>query len=177
MSVVRAAVRLRSADPAAVTGLLALRRSMPGQCPEALARYDLWSFEGDGDLESTVSELMSRYTDMLNPNKQERFILPDKGLLPGEDSGLIWVSVEVTDDCSSSSETWTSVVARAGFPVARVTSSVLWRLGYDPSIGPGRALALAREVGVSVSRSMGLLSNPVSQSAAIRLAQEAAPSR
>lgn len=170
MSRARVAIRLRSADPAAVTGLLALRRSLPGMCPAALARYDLWDFEGGPGLEQDVDGILSRYTDILNPNKQERIRVPGSGLLPGEDPGLTWVSVEVSDDCSSASETWTSVISRAGYGVTSVSFSVMWRLGFDPSLPSGTAMAYADEIAVSRSRKGGLLSNPVSQSVRIHLA-------
>jgi hypothetical protein len=180
MSTLRAAIRLRSSDPSAVTGLLALKRSMPESCPSAMNRYDLWTFEGGNDLEEAVRRLAASYTDILNPNKQELCMLPEEGLLPGEDGSLVWISVEVVDDLSSASETWTSVVARAGYPITSVACSVLWRLGYDPRAGVDGALSRARGVGISVTRQSGLLSNPVSQSARIRLASapgEAAPRR
>lgn len=170
MSLVRAAIRLLSADPAAVTGLIALRRSMAGKCPAAMARYDLWDFEGGPGLLESVEQILVRYTDILNPNKQECFFLPDTGALPGEDPSLIWISVEVIDNSSSASETWTSMVARAGLAVSSVSCSVLWRLGFDAGLAVEDALAFARDVAVSTTRSSGLLSNPVSQSVRIRLA-------
>lgn len=170
MSRLKIAIRLRSADPAAVTGLLALRRSLPGMCPAALSRYELWDFEGGPGLAGEVEGILSRYTDILNPNKQERLTLSDSGLLPGEDPGLTWISVEVTDDCSSASETWTSVISRAGYKVSSVGCSVLWRLGFDASLPVKTALAFGDEVAVSRSRKGGLLSNPVSQSVRVSLA-------
>jgi hypothetical protein len=174
MAAVRVAVRLKAADPAARTALLTLERLMPADCPLVLDRYDLWEFDtepGKGDM---VGGILGRFTDIVNPNKQVYAILDDGGLLDGEDPSLTWVSVEVEDHGSSASDSWSSVVARAGYRVFSVRSKVLWRLGFAGCTTPADALRKAGAVAVAVTRTAGLLANPVSQTALVRLSSGAA---
>lgn len=166
MTTFRVAVRLRAPDPAARTARLALSRVMPAECPATISRYDLWEFDVESGGLETVEGILSRYPDILNPNKQESILL-GREPLPGEDPSAAWVSVEVSDRDSGSSAGWTSVISRAGFPVAEVRCKVLWRLGYSGGGTPGESLEKARAVAVSVTRARGLLSNPVSQTARV----------
>lgn len=158
---VRAAVRLKSPDPAAVSGLEALRRFMPDQAPERMLRYDLWVFEDASPGE--VQRVMSVYPDIVNPNKQTAAVF-DGPLPPLPEDGTLWVGVMVTDTASSFSETWTELLGRAGFRTGGVTAGVLWVLGYPAGTPPDEALQRAGAVAVARDRRHGLLANPVSQS-------------
>ncbi|NLP05527.1 hypothetical protein GX411_06230 [Candidatus Fermentibacteria bacterium] len=166
MTTFRIAVRLRAPDPAARTARLALSRVMPAECPAILSRYDLWEFDVESGGLEVVEAILGRYPDILNPNKQESLVLGGEPL-PGEDASMTWVSVEISDRDSGSSAGWSSVIGRAGFPVAEVRCKVLWILGYPGSATTGEVLEKAGAVAVSVTRSRGLLSNPVSQTARI----------
>lgn len=167
MTTFRIAVRLRAPDPAARTALLALSRVMPAECPAVLSRYDLWEFDVQSGGIEVVEGILGRYPDILNPNKQESLVLGGGPLLPGEDASTTWISVEISDRDSGSSAGWSSVIGRAGFPVTGVRCKVLWRLGYRGGASPEGLLEKARAVAVSVTRSRGLLSNPVSQTAEV----------
>jgi hypothetical protein len=171
---VRIAVRLKAPDPAARTALLTLERLMPSECPLRLDRHDLWEFDFEPGDEGMAAAILSRFTDIVNPNKQVYTILGEGGLLDGEDPSLAWVSVEVEDHGSSASDSWSSVVARAGYRVFSVRSKVLWRLGFAGGTTPSEALRKAGAAAVAESRTAGLLANPVSQTALVRLSSGAA---
>lgn len=167
------AVALRAADPAATTALEALRRVMPDDAPESLLRFDLWEF---GSLEdrSGAQKLVSAYTDIVNPNKQV-YGFVENGMPPLPRDGRTWVCVTVEDLCSSSSESWTGLLERAGFGSGQVRIGVLWALGYAAGTAADEAVEKAGRVAVSVSRRQGLLSNPVSQTATLSPAWTAQP--
>jgi hypothetical protein len=171
---VRVAVRLKAPDPAARTALLTLERLMPADSPRRLDRHDLWEFDIDPGDEALIEGILDRFTDIVNPNKQIYTILRDGGLMDGEDPSLTWVSVEVEDHGSSASDSWSSVVARAGYRVFSVRSKVLWRLGFSGCTTPAEALRKAGAVAVAGTRTTGLLANPVSQTALVRLSSGAA---
>ncbi|MBD3369410.1 hypothetical protein GF402_03490 [Candidatus Fermentibacteria bacterium] len=159
---VRLVVGLRAEDPSAVTALATLKSQMPEECPRKLERYDLWEFELDGGGADTVREIAGRYVDIVNPNKNVHFVL-DGESVPPSSQGLdtVWVAVSNVDD--SDSLTWSKILRSVGYPLVMVRRSVLWGLCYPSpmrsDLSRARALAVAR----AVSRSRGLLGNPVSQ--------------
>lgn len=157
------AVRLKAPDPSAATALCTLSRVLPDCSPERLARYDLWEFlMKSGDLE-TVKEMVTHFTDIVNPNKHLSFILPMGSPPPGEEPGLSWTGVLVRNHRDSVSENWSRLLPRRGFPVAGVRYGVLWRFGYPMKTGNPEKLAM--KASLSLRRELGLLANPVSQEA------------
>ena len=162
MEKVLIAVRLKAPDPAAVTAEYTLRRIMPDQCPVRLDRYDLWEFDVSSGGRDTVSDAVSHFTDIVNPNKQ-KYTFVDSGLLPGEDPDLVWVGVMISDHDSSTSENWTSVMGKRGFPVESVRFETLWRLAWPAGTSLSEAREMALAVSTSRSRESGLLGNPVFQ--------------
>jgi hypothetical protein len=163
METVYVAVRLKSPDPGAVTALYTLRRTLPGSAPEQLFRYDLWEFVMKPGQAGAVPGMITRFTDIVNPNKHVSFILPPGGSPPGESGDLSWTGVLVRDHLDSRSRNWTALLARRGFPVEEARWGVLWRFGYSP--GTGDVQAMAMRATLSETRDSGLLANPVSQEA------------
>jgi len=156
-------VRLKAPDPAAMTALSTLRRINPEKCPEKLERYDHWSFSGLPGGGGTVSDIVSRFHDIVNPNKQT-WSFTDAGIeADRQTEPIVWVDVLVTDKIDSVSENWTAILRRNGYEVESVCWSVLWRFGFASDISESIARKKALELTVSTSRDHGLLANPVSQ--------------
>jgi hypothetical protein len=166
MSTVSIAVMLKSPDPAAVTALSTLERVLPAEVPLKLHRFEQWEFSGQACSVEAVTSAVGTYDDIVNPNKQI-WVIIGREPLPGEDPGLVWCSVVVTDREDSISENWTSILARRGFPFEQVVHSVLWRLGF-PSGTPAEEVS-RRSIAVAVTsrRESGLLANPVFQSVSV----------
>ncbi len=157
------AVRLKSPDPGAVTALATLGRTCGDHAPAELRRYDLWEFDMNDGTSGTVPVMVSHFTDIVNPNKHQSFILAGGEPPPGENPGLLWTGVVVRDHHDSRSLNWSQLLPRRGFPVQSVRWGVLWRFGFPP--GSRDIETLAMRASVSGSRGSGLLSNPVSQEA------------
>ena len=155
-------VGLKAPDPAAMTALSTLKRISPDIAPEELMRFDHWCFTGPGANRELVSEMVSHYTDIVNPNKQTWCFFDGKPVVPAGEPGTIRTSVLVTDRVDSVSENWTGILGRKYPGVTGVRYSVLWHLGFrqiSPDEARRRTLALA----VTSRRDSGLLANPVSQ--------------
>jgi hypothetical protein len=163
MERVYVAVRLKSPDPGAATALSTLRLVMPECAPVQLSRYDLWEFDMKPGASASVPGMISHFTDIVNPNKHQSFILTQGQPPPGENPGLRWTGVLVRDHSDSRSMNWSRLLPRRGFPVSSVRWGVLWRFGFGA--GPGDIDALAMKASLSESRDSGLLANPVSQEA------------
>ncbi len=121
-------VRLKSPDPAAMTAMSTFRRIYPDNCPGSLQRYDYWCFLNPAGGMETVSGIVSRYHDIVNPNKQtwsfiDEFSDPDDR----PDDGMVLIDVRVTDRIDSLSENWTAILRRNNSEVEGVLCSVLWR--------------------------------------------------
>ncbi|MCD6589558.1 MAG: hypothetical protein J7K88_13515 [Candidatus Fermentibacteraceae bacterium] len=163
MEKVQIAVRLITPDPAAVTALntvKAMRLQMP---PLKIHRYDLWEFKTAEGGKKTISEVVSHFTDIVNPNKQTWTFAGEGSVLNGEDPELLWVGIVVRDFEDSVSGNWTDLLERRGFPVNSVRWGVLWRLGYLKNTDEALARKMALDLAVSQTRTSGLFSNPVSQ--------------
>ncbi len=157
-------VRLKAPDPAAMTAMSTFRRIYPETCPDSLERYDYWCFLNPGRGRETVSEIVSRYHDIVNPNKQTWSFVDDisKPVAPLDD-GIILIDVLVTDRIDSVSENWTGILRRNNFEVDAVLCSVLWRFGYASGISVDNARSRVLDLTVSTHRDRGLLANPTSQ--------------
>jgi hypothetical protein len=166
MSTVSIAVMLKSPDPAAVTALSTIARVLPAECPVKLHRFERWEFSGPACNRESVSGAVGHFDDIVNPNKQA-WVFLGSGPLPGDDPGLVWCSVVVTDREDSISENWTSILVRKGFPFEQVAHSVLWRLGYPTGTQDAEVSRRSLAVSVTSSREGGLLANPVSQSVSV----------
>jgi len=160
MSEISVLVRLKSADPAAVTALSALRQMYLKEAPEQLCRFSRWSFSGSGLERKTVERVISHFTDIVNPNKESWSFAGEGRVLDPEQ---LWTAAGVTDMENSISENWTSILRSRGYGTVKVEFSVLWCLGFPPDLDPKEALRRTREMAVSRSRKRGLLANPVSQ--------------
>jgi hypothetical protein len=111
----------------------------------------------------TIREVILRYHDIVNPNKQTWSFIDD-GIVPeGSDNGTVWIGVLVTDRIDSVSENWTSILCRNRLDVEGVRWSVLWRFGFAPGTSQEDARMKALDLTVSSHRDHGLLANPVSQ--------------
>lgn len=161
-NIVRLAVGLRAEDPSAVTALATLRSQMPLECPMKMERYDLWEFHlygGDGD---AVERIAGHYVDLVNPNKHIHYVLHGSSMPPSpQDVTPVWIAISNRND--SDSLTWSEILVSAGYPLVKVRRAVLWGLFYPPSEGPDSSRAKALSVARAVSRSRGLLGNPISQ--------------
>ncbi len=156
-------VSLKAPDPAAMTALSTLMRISPGTAPLLLSRYDHWRFTGPGAGREFVSELVSHYTDIVNPNKQIWSFFEGETDPILTDPGMTWVAVLVTDRVDSISENWTGILGRNHRGVESVGYSVLWRLGFHESISLEEARGRTMTMAVTTHRDRGLLANPVSQ--------------
>ena len=157
-------VKLKSPDPAAMTALSTYRRIYPETCPDSLQRFDYWCFMNPGQGRETVSGIVSRYHDIVNPNKQTWSFI-DEFSAPVDRSGdrMVWVDVLVTDRIDSVSENWTAILRRNTSEVEGVLCSVLWRFGFASGISYDNARSRVLDLTVSSYRDHGLLANPVSQ--------------
>jgi len=158
------AVRLKSPDPAAMTAMSTFRRIYPESCPDSLQRYDYWRFMNPCRGRETVSGIVSRYHDIVNPNKQtwsfiDEFNKPVERL----NDSMVWIDVLVTDRIDSVSENWTAILRRNNCEVEEVLCSVLWRFGFASGISYENARNRVLDLTVSTYRDHGLLANPVSQ--------------
>lgn len=158
------AVRLKSPDPAAMTAMSTFRRIYPETCPDSLERYDYWCFLNPCLGRETVSGIVSRYHDIVNPNKQTWSFI-DEISEPGDrsDDRMVWIDVLVTDRIDSVSENWTAILRRNNCEVEGVLCSVLWRFGFTSGISFDNARNRVLDLTVSTYRDHGLLANPVSQ--------------
>ncbi len=162
MGEVSIAVSLKAPDPAAVTALAAMKRMDPSGAPGVLERYEYWTFRGPGVSRDAVTEMISHYTDIVNPNKQIWIFAGD--LLAGKkNDGRTWVPVLVSDRVDSVSETWTAILSGRRRRLETVRYSVLWLMGFDGGIPEDAAVAMAMGLAVTERRDRGLLANPVSQ--------------
>ena len=157
------AVRLKAPDPEAVTAAATAERLNPEISPGRILRRDHWCFEGTRRGRETVSEIVAHYHDIVNPNKHMWEFLSDCRRFDPPDDSHRWVGVLVTDIRNTVSENWTDILCRRGFGLEKVEYSVLWLLGFPPSLTMEKAEARAREITVSTARDRGLLANPVSQ--------------
>jgi hypothetical protein len=157
-------VRLKSPDPAAMTAMSTFRRIYPETCPDSLERYDYWCFMNPDQGRETVSGIVLRYHDIVNPNKQTWSFI-DELSNPSErsDDSMVWVDVLVTDRIDSVSENWTAILRRSSCEVEGVLCSVLWRFGFASGISYDNARKRVQDLTVSNYRDHGLLANPVSQ--------------
>lgn len=156
-------VRLKAPDPAAMTAMSTFKRISPEACPVFLERYDHWRFLNPGLGRETVSRIVSRYHDIVNPNKQTWSFIND-GILPaGPNETTVWVGVLVTDITDSVSENWTSILHKSSHDVEAVRWSVLWRFGFTSGTSLENAGKRVLDLTVSSHRDHGLLANPVSQ--------------
>lgn len=163
-TVFSAAVGLRASDPEALTALATLRETMGEGAPSRILRFGLWEVRMQGVPSSGVEEMLRRYEDIVNPNKNTLTMLDgDLRGLPGYDPDLLWVPVRVHNRDDAASESWLSLLSGAGFAVEDLGVSVLWLLGYSKVTGPKEAQRLADEAAVTRTRTRGLLGNPVSQ--------------
>jgi hypothetical protein len=156
-------VRLKAPDPAAMTAMTTFKRINPDICPNILERYDHWRFLNPARGRETVSEIVLRYHDIVNPNKQTWSFIDDGSMTAGPDNRIVWVGVLVTDRIDSVSENWTSILCRNRFDVEGVRWSVLWRFGFASGTSEEDARKKALDLTVSSHRDHGLLANPVSQ--------------
>lgn len=157
-------VSLKSPDPAAMTAMSTFRRIYPAKCPDKLLRYDHWRFMNPGQGTETVSGIVSRYHDIVNPNKQTWSYI-DEFSKPSDqsDDGMIWIDVLVTDRIDSVSENWTAILRRSSCEIDGVLCSVLWRFGFASGISCDDARNRVLDLTASTYRDHGLLANPVSQ--------------
>ncbi len=157
-------VRLKSPDPAAMTALSTFRRIYPEKCPGVLERCDYWCFVNPVQGRETVSGIVSRYHDIVNPNKQTWSFIDEFSKPPDpSDNGMVWIDVLVTDRIDSVSENWTAIMRRSDCEVEGVLCSVLWRFGFASGISCDDARNRVLELTASTYRDHGLLANPVSQ--------------
>ncbi len=157
-------VRLKSPDPAAITAMSTFRRIYPETCPDSLQRYDYWCFMNPRQGRETINGIVSRYHDIVNPNKQTWSFIDESGDPDDQsDDSMIWIDVRVTDRIDSVSENWTAILRRNSSEVDGVLCSVLWRFGFAPGISYDNARSRVLELTVSTYRDHGLLANPVSQ--------------
>ncbi len=156
-------VSLKAPDPAAMTAMSTFRRMYPETCPDSLERYDYWCFMNPRQGRETVNGIVSRYHDIVNPNKQTWTFIDDINKLAGSDDSMLWIGVLVTDIIDSVSENWTAILRRNSCEVEGVLCSVLWRFGFAPGISFDNARNRVLDLTVSTSRDHGLLANPVSQ--------------
>ncbi len=163
MEVIQIAVRLKTPDPEATTALNAIKAMRLQLPPLKLKRHDLWEFEVSDGGRDTVSELVSHFTDIVNPNKQSWLFPAKHSMLDGENPELHWVGVVVRDHKDSASANWTELVRRRGFAVTSVKCGVLWRFGYLKDTDDALVKKMALDLSVSKTRAGGLLSNPVFQ--------------
>ncbi len=162
MSSVHIIVSLKAPDPAAITALTTLERISPDICPGRLLRYDHWSFSGEGADQIAVREIVSHFTDIVNPNKQTwSFFNGLGGMELG--SEMAWTGVLVTDTVDSVSENWSRIVSVRNPKLESVDYSVLWLLGFRSGLDSSEYLARTREIAETRFRDHGLLANPVSQ--------------
>ena len=109
-----------------------------------------------------VSDIVSRFHDIVNPNKQT-WSFTDAGIeAEQQNESIVWVDVLVTDRVDSVSENWTAILRRSGYEPGCVRWSVLWRFGFSSDISEHIARKKALELTVSTRRDHGLLANPVS---------------
>jgi hypothetical protein len=163
MNEISISVRLKAPDPAAMTALSTFRRINPDICPECLERFDHWSFIDPGNGRKTVSEIVSRYHDIVNPNKQIwSFEANPYDGISSADGGMM-IDVLVTDRIDSISENWTAILRRSNCDVKSVRYSVLWRFGFASDVPVGEAKDRVMRMTLSTHRDRGLLANPVSQ--------------
>ncbi len=156
-------VSLKAPDPAAITAMSTFRRIYPETCPDSLERYDYWCFMNPRRGRETVNGIVSRYHDIVNPNKQTWTFIDDINKLAGSDDSMLWIGVLVTDIIDSVSENWTAIFRRNCCEVEGVLCSVLWRFGFAPGIAFDTARNRVLDLTVSTYRDHGLLANPVSQ--------------
>ncbi len=154
-------VSLKAPDPAAMTAMSTLRRINPDECPDTLERYDYWCFTNPSEGRETVSGIVSRYHDIVNPNKQTWSFIDNEHVR--SDINRIWIDVLVTDRIDSVSENWTSILRRNNCEVDGVRCSVLWRFGFESGVSFETARNRVLDLTVSTHRDHGLLANPVSQ--------------
>ena len=157
-------VKLKSPDPAAMTAMSTFRRIYPEECPDSLERYDYWCFMNPVQGRETITGIVSRYHDIVNPNKQTWSFI-DEFSDPEDisDDSKVWINVRVTDRIDSVSENWTSILRRNNSEVEGVLCSVLWRFGFSSGISYDNARNRVLDLTVSTHRDHGLLANPVSQ--------------
>ena len=157
-------VSLKAPDPAVLTVMSTFRRIYPESCPDSLERYDYWSFINPGMGRETVSGIVSRYHDIVNPNKQTWSFIDESDNPDGRtDDGMVWIDVLVTDRIDSVSENWTAIFRRNNCDVEGVLCSVLWRFGFASGVSYDDARDRVMNLTVSTYRDHGLLANPVSQ--------------
>ena len=156
-------VSLKAPDPAAMTAMSTFKRISPGICPDILERYDHWCFLNPALGRKTVSRIVSRYHDIVNPNKQIWSFINDGTLPAGPDKTTVWAAVLVTDIIDSVSENWTSILNKSSHDVEAVRWSVLWRFGFSSGTSEEDAGKRVLDLTVSSRRDQGLLANPVSQ--------------
>ncbi len=156
-------VRLKAPDPAAMTAMSTLKRINAEMCPDILERYDYWRFLNPAGGMDTVKEIVSRYHDIVNPNKQTWACFDARGMHVSSDDRIVWIYILVTDITDSVSENWTSILRRNNFDVEGVRSSVLWRFGFSSGLSFDDARSRALDLTVSTRRDQGLLANTVSQ--------------
>lgn len=164
MNIYSIAVGLKAPDPEAVTALNAIG-AMGLQLPPAkLNRFDLWEFGIDsGDGEETVREIVSHFTDIVNPNKHTwSFAVPGE-VIAGQNQDYNWAGLLVTDLADSIGANWTDILKRRGFPVNTVHRGTLWMFGYLKDLDDSLVRKMAMELAVSGNRTGGLLSNPIFQ--------------
>lgn len=156
-------VSLKAPDPAAMTAISTFRRINPEKCPDSLERYDYWCFSNPSEGRETVSGIVSRYHDIVNPNKQTWSFIDNKSTPVRPDDSIIWIDVLVTDRIDSVSENWTSILRRNNCEIDSVRCSVLWRFGFASGVSFENARSRVLDLTVSTYRDHGLLANPVSQ--------------
>lgn len=156
-------VRLKAPDPAAMTAMSTFKRISPEICPNILERYDHWCFLNPTRGKDTIREIVLRYHDIVNPNKQTWSFIDDGSIPAGPDNSIVWTGVLVTDKIDSVSENWTSILRRSSYDVEGVRWSVLWRFGFASGTSEEDARKKALDLTVSSHRDHGLLANPVSQ--------------
>lgn len=163
MTTCRIAVKLKSPDPQAVTALNTIQGMGLQLPPVKLNRYDLWEFELPSGDRSTTTEMVSHFTDIVNPNKQIWTFADPSEPLPGVSEDLKWTGVVVSDTEDARGANWAGILKRRGFPVSNVKTGVLWMFGYLKELDDSLVGKLALDLSVSESRTGGLLSNPIFQ--------------
>jgi hypothetical protein len=169
-------VRLRGADPTALTAAYALRHRLGlDEAVRGLSRVQLWRFElaaaDPAWAQEQVRTWVTQSQLFVNPN-QHAYELTGADHVAGQPAPAHEPWIVVTDEPDLAGEAATRLIReRLGGTVLRAArTATIWRLELVPALAAARRTGLAEAVAVARGRTAGLLSNPHSQTAAVFVA-------
>ncbi len=164
-------VGLKITDNEARSALEAVRVKMGLDGVVGLVREDLWELDVEAGSAAAARAVVARLVEttnlFANPNKH-RHALSAGGAAVGADLAPDEVAILVSDREAGGADSMLAAVRRSGErSVAAARRCVRWRirLTETPSPVQPHLLSLIRRIGVTESRTEGLLSNPHSQTA------------